>query len=424
MNKPIYHVYCKNHKPISVICLCFNRGLARSNEEAFRHYFARVGDLRALFPSAPVLCLTATASKLTQFKVKELMLLKNPVIHSESADRPNIRFCIRRVPEGPDAIMWLAKLLKKCKEDKESIPRTIIYCRRIQDCSELYLYLEKEVGVNSSVLEERLFDMIHSKTPGHIQTSILESLSNNDSPLRCLISTKVTGMGMDIQCSNVVHYGPPSSIDDYVQQIGRAGRNGEQAHAIMTFHGRQASVCDPAMFKILNNCNPKKLTKTCYRELFLSEFGGTSGKRSGEKHTCCDVCAGVCECDNCSDTISGFDKYSEDLLEDSEELTITVRHPTSEEMVKLKVDLFLLKDRLDRCSMMIQSTYMKPEIIHGLSEAVIKNILDNVHTICSIDDLSGCCGLSNERTALEVAEIMSNIFNDFDTMEILLQCDQ
>ena len=77
---------------------------------------------------------------------------------------------------------------KKCKEDKESIPRTIIYCRRIHDCSELYLFLEKEVDGNSSVLEERLFDIMHSKTP------------------RCLISTKVTGMGMDIQCSNVVHY--------------------------------------------------------------------------------------------------------------------------------------------------------------------------------------------------------------------------
>ena len=166
-------------------------GLARSDGDAFREHFSRVGDLRALFPEAPVMCLTATASKLTRFKVKELMQLRQPMVFNESPDRPNIRLCVKRVAEVPVAIAWITNGLIK---ERAEFPRTIIYCRRIKECPEIYLHMEQTVGRNSSTLQDNVYDMIHSETPTHTKNHILDSFVTEDTLLRVLISTKVTGM--------------------------------------------------------------------------------------------------------------------------------------------------------------------------------------------------------------------------------------
>ena len=43
--------------------------------------------------------------------------------------------------------------------------------------------------------------------------------------MRVLVATCAFGMGIDVKClSRVIHYGPPSDIDDYIQETGRAGK--------------------------------------------------------------------------------------------------------------------------------------------------------------------------------------------------------
>ena len=159
------------------------------------------------------------------------MSLHNPHIIAKSPDRPNVKLCFSHVPEGPDALGWLCELMKN---DRHLCPTTIVYCRRISDCSQLYLYFEQQLGRNNTDLSKRYFDMMHSMTPTDIKNSIMTEFVTDDSNLRIVIATKVMGMGIDVDCTYVVHYGPPTSIDDYVQQIGRAGRQGQQAHAILT----------------------------------------------------------------------------------------------------------------------------------------------------------------------------------------------
>ena len=107
------------------ICVLLPLGLSTSLKPAFRSYFARVGDLRANFPDAPMLCLTATASRKTQTKVKDLLALKDPLVVEQQPDRPNIRLYIDRVLPGPSCLDWLVELLRNAS----TCPKTIVYCR-------------------------------------------------------------------------------------------------------------------------------------------------------------------------------------------------------------------------------------------------------------------------------------------------------
>ena len=78
-------------------------------------------------------------------------------------------------------------------------------------------------------------------------------------------------------------------VDDFVQEIGRAGRDGKPARSLLLFHGLHLKKCEPIM---------KEYAKTenkCLRKLLLSEFEATS-MDSKEAHDCCVVCHSKCQC--------------------------------------------------------------------------------------------------------------------------------
>src|SRR5277367_5442257 len=185
------------------------RGQSTDGAEAFRAHFSRIGDLRALFPEAPILCLTATATKLSIEQLKTVLLMGSPMVHQESPDRQNIRLCVSNVADGVSSMDWLIELLDS---SGSGCPKTIVYCRRIQDCSELYYHFMEVLGVDTDILHERTFDMIHSKTPDKVKCEVVKELLNKDSNLRVVFATKVLGMGLDFNYVQlVVHYGPPDT---------------------------------------------------------------------------------------------------------------------------------------------------------------------------------------------------------------------
>eukprot|EP00794_Sanderia_malayensis_P002329 gene2329-2682_t len=63
---------------------------------------------------------------------------------------------------------------------------------------------------------------------------ITTSLATQNGAVRLLIATVAFGMGVDCKDLDlIIHYGPPSDIDNYCQETGRAGRDGQQSHAIL-----------------------------------------------------------------------------------------------------------------------------------------------------------------------------------------------
>ena len=71
-----------------------------------------------------------------------------------------------------------------------------------------------------------MVDMFFQGTEAKIQENIIRNFTTS-SPLRIVISTVAFGMGID--CNDVcliIHYGPPTDAEMYVQEIGRGGRDG------------------------------------------------------------------------------------------------------------------------------------------------------------------------------------------------------
>ena len=71
-----------------------------------------------------------------------------------------------------------------------------------------------------------------------MREKVLSSFTTSCNTLRLLITTTAFGMGVDCRdIRYIVHWGVPSDVEQYVQETGRAGRDGLQAQAIL-YHGK------------------------------------------------------------------------------------------------------------------------------------------------------------------------------------------
>ena len=93
--------------------------------------------------------------------------------------------------------------------------------------------LERELYSNSANDPRHvLLEMLHSCTPDKNKDKILDASQKEESPIRVLVATIAFGMGVD--CKGVhrtIHYGLSKNIEAYIQETGRAGRDGEQSVA-------------------------------------------------------------------------------------------------------------------------------------------------------------------------------------------------
>ena len=90
------------------------------------------------------------------------------------------------------------------------IPRTIIYCRSLKDCGEIYtLFDEVKGGSSNCDTSIPVVAMYHSKTPDNIKELVLSSLLEVDGKCRVVIATSALGMGVNIpDVRSIIHYAP------------------------------------------------------------------------------------------------------------------------------------------------------------------------------------------------------------------------
>ena len=154
------------------------------------------------------------------------------------------------------------------------------------DIRSIYCYFHNTLSERFNDFRDRPYAMFHSQTSQVIKEHIINSFSNSDGHVRILIATIAFGMGVDCKGLNtVVHFGPPSTVEDYYQETGRAGRNGKPSFAILiNFSGctRGTSMQDEMKLYIRNN-------SICRRSLLLKVFGKVNMETRRE--SCCDICA-------------------------------------------------------------------------------------------------------------------------------------
>lgn len=193
---------------------------------------------------------------------------------------------------------WLEEyfywLMEEILEYKQNTPRKFIYCQTIKQCGLLYstlrgllqqdLYLGEDNNPQNVVVE-----MLHSWTPNSNKESILQEFQLEKSGLRVLIATIPFGMGIDCKgVCRVIHFGPSKNFESYVQETGRAGRDGKQSVAFIIYQGRLLNHVDRDMKKYV-------LCSSCTRKTILQNFDSCDVSQLDTMHLWCDKCATSCQ---------------------------------------------------------------------------------------------------------------------------------
>ncbi len=266
--------------------------------DKFRVAFARIGDLRSLVPTnVKMLVLTATATPETVRVVSERLSMKNVVVVALPPNRPNIMY---KVQPLQNLEHFTTSLSTDLRRRGIAFPKTVIFCQKYTDCAQLYLVIRKKLGSAFThpcgypdLPQFRLVDLYTRVSTVHMRESILNTFTKSGSTLRLLVSTTAFGMGVDCRdIRTIIHWGVPADVEQYVQETGRAGRDGIQAEAVL-HNGKIGIHTSLGMRNYVEN------TSVCRRVLLLGNFLLYSNDNIS-KCKCCDLCSQICTCITCS----------------------------------------------------------------------------------------------------------------------------
>ena len=268
--------------------------------EQFRKAFFVIGNLRSLVPSGVnVMALTATATLETFHVVKrQLSMSEDVVLVTLPPEKSNIRYCMR--PEIN--LEELGECLHEEMMDKEHVfPKTLLFVRKYKDCSDVYAMLKQRLGSGLTnppgypdLSKYRRIDMYSRVMTIGKKNQVLSSFMSEDSPLQLVIATSAFGLGIDCpDIRRVIHWGVPNTVEEYIQETGRAGRNNAKAESII-YDCKIGKTVTPKMKDYMSNqkkCRRKFLFQwfLCFYENDVEVVGCD----------CCDVCAKKCSCDKC-----------------------------------------------------------------------------------------------------------------------------
>ena len=110
-------------------------------------------------------------------------------------------------------------------------------------CAESFLYFCNVVGENQYFpfealpkSENRLFSQYHAEYPQHEKGKLISGLINNTCKARVLFVTVAFGIGVDVPSIRREHIGVPRMMEEYFQEVGRAGRDGLPAVATIYYN--------------------------------------------------------------------------------------------------------------------------------------------------------------------------------------------
>jgi len=184
----------------------------------FRPSYLNIIDLVESLPKRPIVsAFTATATEVVKSDIMKVLKLNNPVQVLTGYDRKNLYFEVVQSTNKD----WLILDYIKRHEDESGI----IYCSTRKNVEKIYDFLNAQgvsvtkyhAGLDQSVRKENQDAFIYDEK-------------------KIVVATNAFGMGIDkSNVRYVLHYNMPQSMENYYQEAGRAGRDGEAAECILFY---------------------------------------------------------------------------------------------------------------------------------------------------------------------------------------------
>ena len=208
--------------------------------KTFRKEFSDIGEIRSIVPRrVRLMALTATATLSTRkFIIKNLNMQNTAVVYVPPL-KHNIAYFVADKPIGgiSEAFQPIVDRLKR----ERTMNRIIVFCRtynevigihRFFECA-LGEYFTEPKGSQANYVKYRVVDMYTHCTDSSVKKKILEQFTSPSS-LHVVITTVAFGVGIDCQdVRQIIHWVVPEDSEMYIQESGRAGRDGRFSCALL-----------------------------------------------------------------------------------------------------------------------------------------------------------------------------------------------
>lgn len=203
----------------------------------FRPSYQYIKSVREKLDKIACLALTATATPKVLQEIQLKLNLKNPVVFQKSFRRNNLKIISDKISDKYERVLNLLKYNNSSG---------IIYVRTRKESEELSGFLHRN-QINN-------VDFFHAGIPTK-EKNAKQNLWLQSSN-QVLISTNAFGMGIDKDNVRfIIHFSPAPSIENYYQEIGRAGRDGDESYVFLLWNEQELKNFD----LILRNQIPSKM---------------------------------------------------------------------------------------------------------------------------------------------------------------------
>ena len=246
----------------------------------FRPEYTQLSALKQRYPDVPVMALTATADRITRDDIAAQLHIPEGRLFISSFDRPNISLNVVQGSTGRQKFRQIVQFINLHSDESG-----IIYCLRRKDTEKMAADLTR-LGIKA--------EAFHAAMSASEKQRVQRDFINDD--LKVVCATIAFGMGIDkSNVRYVIHSNMPRNIESYYQEIGRAGRDGLPADAVLFYNygdmvtlqyfARQSGQVQINMDK-LRSMQQFAESGVCRRRILLSYFNERFD------HDChnCDVC--------------------------------------------------------------------------------------------------------------------------------------